>query len=180
MLKEIILLDLYRYSGKKDKKTLMYFLFFNPCFLFNYLFRKSKYSKICFIYRIVLRIVSTILGIQISYKTQIKEGFVIAHFGNIVINEKTEIGKNVNINTGVVIGRTNRGEKAGVPIIGNEVWIGANSIIVGKIVIGNNVLIAPGAYVNFDVPSNSIVLGNPGIIKENKLNATEDYINKKI
>jgi serine O-acetyltransferase len=48
---------------------------------------------------------------------------------------------------------------------------------VGKIVIGDNVLIAPNSYVNFDVPSHSIVIGNPAkIISRN--NPTEGYINK--
>lgn len=45
----------------------------------------------------------------------------------------------------------------------------------GKVKIGNDVLIAPGAYVNFDVPDHSIVIGNPGKIIS-KQNATEGYI----
>lgn len=56
-------------------------------------------------------------------------------------------------------------------------WL--NAVIVGKIKIGNNVLIAPNAYVSFDVPSNSVVIGNPGQITP-KENATEGYINNKI
>ena len=40
-----------------------------------------------------------------------------------------------------------------------------DDVIVGNITIGNNVLIAPGAYVNFDVPDGSIVIGNPGLIR---------------
>jgi serine O-acetyltransferase len=45
--------------------------------------------------------------------------------------------------------------------------------------IGNNVLIAPNAYVNFDVPENSMVMGNPGKIYPAD-NATQGYINNKI
>ena len=56
------------------------------------------------------------------------------------------------------------------------VWIGINSTIVGKITIGDDVLIAPNSYVNCDVPSHSIVLGNPCIIKRRE-KATENYIN---
>ena len=63
--------------------------------------------------------------------------------------------------------------------IGDEVWIGPNAVIVGNIKIGNNVLIAPNAYVNFDVPENSVVIGNPAQITTN-LNATQGYINHKI
>lgn len=43
--------------------------------------------------------------------------------------------------------------------------------------IGDDVLIAPNSFVNVDVPSHSVVLGNPCIIKS-KENATEGYINR--
>ncbi len=76
----------------------------------------------------------------------------------------------------VTIGQANRGERKGCPKIGNKVWIGAGAVVVGKIVIGDNVLIAPNSYVNYDVPSNSIVTGNPASIKEDA-NATEGYVN---
>lgn len=41
--------------------------------------------------------------------------------------------------------------------------------------IGNDVLIAPGAFVNFDVPDNSIVIGNPGMIKPQTSSPTEKF-----
>ena len=50
-------------------------------------------------------------------------------------------------------------------VIGNDVWIGVQATIVGKIVIGDDVLIAPNSYVNCDIPSHSVVFGNPCIIK---------------
>ena len=52
----------------------------------------------------------------------------------------------------------------------------ANSIIVGGVKVGNNVLIAPGAFVNFDVPDNSIVIGNPGQIIRRETSPTDKYI----
>lgn len=54
-------------------------------------------------------------------------------------------------------------------------FIGINSVIVGNVQIGDDVLIAPNSYVNFDVPDHSVVIGNPGII-HHKENATENYI----
>lgn len=74
-----------------------------------------------------------------------------------------------------MLGQIDFGAKAGVPRIGDNVFLGTNSIVVGKIKIGNDVLIAPGAYVNFDVPDHSIVIGNPGKIIA-KENATRGYI----
>lgn len=66
-----------------------------------------------------------------------------------------------------------RGKRAGCPIIGNKVYIASGAVITGKIKVGNNVLIAANSFVNFDVPNNSIVIGNK-IIKSNK--ATDYYI----
>lgn len=113
-------------------------------------------------------------GFQIGGK--IGKGFYIGHFGTIIVSTNAVIGDNCNIAPGVTIGATRRGEKKGAPKIGNLVWIGTNAIIVGNITIGNNVLIAPGSFVNFDVPDNSIVLGNPGKIIPST-DATLGYIN---
>ena len=68
------------------------------------------------------------------------------------------------------------GKLMGCPVIGNHVWIGTGSVIVGNIKIGSNVLIAPNSFVNIDVPDNSLVIGNPCkvIMKENPC---EGYIN---
>ena len=52
-----------------------------------------------------------------------------------------------------------------MPTIGDEVWIGVNTTIVGKVSIGDDVLIAPNAFVTCDIPSHSVVFGNPCIIK---------------
>ena len=76
---------------------------------------------------------------------------------------------------GITIGVELRGKRKGAPTIGNRVWIGPNATIVGKIKVGNDVLIGANSYVNFDVPDHSIVIGNPGKIIS-KENATEDYI----
>ena len=80
---------------------------------------------------------------------------------------------------GVTIGQENRGKRRGTPVIGNKVWIGVNATIVGKITIGDDVLIAPNTYVNCDIPSHSVVFGNPCIIKHRD-NATEEYIDNVV
>ena len=64
----------------------------------------------------------------------------------------------------------------GRPTIDDYVWIGTGSVLVGNIKIGKNVLIAANSFVNFDVPDNSIVIGNPGKIIS-KENPTRYYIN---
>ena len=58
-------------------------------------------------------------------------------------------------------------------------WIGTNAVVVGNIRIGNDVLIAPLSFVNFDVPDHSIVIGNPARIIARE-NATAGYIENKV
>ena len=117
--------------------------------------------------------------IEMAVDLDIGEGFYVGHPYCITINPGTRIGKNVNIHKGVTIGQENRGERKGCPVIGDEVWIGINSTIVGAIHIGNDVLIAPNTFVNRDIPDHSVVFGNPCIIKHRD-NATEGYINNKV
>ncbi|MFV0341444.1 MAG: serine acetyltransferase [Anaerocolumna sp.] len=115
------------------------------------------------------------LGYQINVNTSIGEGLYLGHRGTIIVNGNAVLGSHINIANGVTIGQENRGIRKGAPIIGNKVWIGSNVTIVGHINIGNNVLIAPNTYVNFNIPDDSIVIGNPGKIIHS-INATEGYI----
>ncbi|MDE7299572.1 MAG: serine acetyltransferase [Lachnospiraceae bacterium] len=117
--------------------------------------------------------------VEMSVNSEIGEGLYIGHPFGITINPLAKIGRNVNIHKGVTIGQENRGEREGTPIIGDEVWIGINATIVGKVKIGTDVLIAPNTFVNCDIPDHCIVFGNPCIIKK-KFNATEGYINRKV
>jgi len=135
----------------------------------------TRFSLLRMMCVVILRITSYITHIQIPYQTKIGEGFRIVHFGTIVINPDAIIGKNFNISQGTLIGNA-QGKRAGTPIIGNNVCMNANSIIIGNCRIGDNVLIAPGAFVNFDVPDNSIVIGNPGKILPRESSPTAKYI----
>ena len=92
-----------------------------------------------------------------------------------MINPEAVIGRNFNISQGTLIGNA-QGKRGGVPVIGDNVCVNANAVIIGGCRIGNNVLIAPGAFVNFDVPDNSIVIGNPGRIIQQETSPTAKYI----
>ena len=73
------------------------------------------------------------------------------------MNSHARIGDNVTMYPGVLIGST----PAGVPKIGNNVWIGAGSKVFGGITIGDNVIISPNTVVNKSIEANSIVGGHP-------------------
>jgi serine O-acetyltransferase len=175
---DLIKADLYRYYPAKYSILTLLKGFRSQGFRYMFFRRLKEHygSKSIpgFIANLFLRHYTYKFGFQIGGK--IGAGFYIGHFGTIIVSNNASIGKNCNISPGVTIGATRRGEKKGAPSIGNKVWIGTNAILVGGIKIGDDVLIAPGAFVNFDVPDHSIVIGNPGVIKY-RANATEGHIN---
>lgn len=145
------------------------------------LYRKTQNSKGIFklFYKVLFKLSKTKNHFELVETTKIGGGLYLGHSFCITINPNAVIGENCNIHKGVTIGQENRGKRKGAPTIGNCVWLGVNSTVVGNVTIGDDVLIAPNSYVNCDVPSHSVVFGNPCIIKH-KDNATEDYINNKI
>lgn len=109
-------------------------------------------------YRNKLNRLSVKTGFQIPPNV-IGPGMTIWHWGTIIINEKTRIGKGVTLNPLVVIGHKVPG--GGCPVIGDNCFIGTGAKIFGNIRIGNNVTIAPNAVVVKDVPDNMAVGGVP-------------------
>jgi serine O-acetyltransferase len=171
---KIIYDDLYRYVGKRNFRILVRSGIFTSGFRYIFLFRKTQLAsnKITnFFWKIALRQCMLRTGIKIPECTKVDKGFRIVHFGNIVINPEAVIGKNFNISHGVTIG-SSQGRGAGVPTIGDNASIQTNAVVIGGIKVVNDVLIAPNAFVNFDVPDGSIVIGNPGqIINQSKASA---------
>lgn len=95
----------------------------------------------------------------ISKTTVIGKGCLFAHPYSTVINAEC-IGDNFSFIHCTTIGK----DKDKRPIIGNNVKLGANVIIIGDVHIGNNVIVGAGSVVVKDVPDNSIVAGNPAKI----------------
>ncbi|MCQ2505203.1 MAG: serine acetyltransferase [Saccharofermentans sp.] len=199
-LKDIVYSDLFRYTGNARRTEKIYLTYLQELmtspefayistmrrtrFYYDMMGRYDGFNKFMYtckfkVFNFILDRLSRKYHFQIPYDANIGKGFYLAHFGRVIIHPKAVIGYNVNVSTGVVIGTQFRGKRKGAPHIGNFVWIGANAVIVGNINIGNNVLIAPGAYVNFDVPDGSIVIGNPGLIRRAP-GATLSYINNTI
>lgn len=174
---ELINTDCRRYAGSDSFMTRIQQRYVQEGFRYTSVLRRAQshpHGLLHIWYRFRLLRISKKTGLQIGYGTTIGAGLFIGHRGVVIVNGQACLGSNVNLSPGVVIGQENRGRRAGVPHLGNRVWIGSNAVIVGKIRIGNDVLIAPNAYVNFDVPDHSIVIGNPARIIHRE-NATEGY-----
>lgn len=105
-------------------------------------------------------------NIDINPRSTIGPGLKIVHFTGIVIRGNCNIGRNVVIRQNVTIG-DKRDTDIGISNIGDNVEIGANACLIGNIKIGNNVVIGALAFVNKNVPDNSIVYSsNEMVIKE--------------
>jgi serine O-acetyltransferase len=115
------------------------------------------------------KIIEITTGICIPFSAEIGEGFYIGHFGGIILNGKVKLGENCSIGTGVVIGTKGLGDE-GIPVIGDDVYIGVGAKILGAVNIGNNVRIGANAVVLEHVPDNSTAVGIPArIIKKENL-----------
>lgn len=161
--------DLYRLYGNNKK-----FLYAMGDFRFLYMFCWRKIvsgSKLTYVYKIILKHLRKHYHIEIPYTVSLGSGFSMDHAYNITINSKAIIGNNVTMYKGSTIGM----DKSGVPIIGNNIYIGLNATIVGGVSIRDDVLIAPNTYVNFNVPDHCVVLGNPGIVHKKNF-ATGGYL----
>lgn len=99
-------------------------------------------------------------GCVIGAGCTFQSGLVLLHPVGVVINSKVHGGKNVAIESGVVIGD----EKGFAPTLGDNVFIGSGAKIIGNIRIGNDVKIGANAVVTKDVPNNVTVVGIPAKI----------------
>lgn len=95
-------------------------------------------------------------------------GIYLAHPYATILNAKS-IGRNFTVRQCTTIGNKKDGRNDLTPVIGDNVNVGANVVIIGNITIGNNVIIGAGSVVIHDVPDNSVVAGNPArVIKSLK------------
>lgn len=94
-------------------------------------------------------------------------GMSIPHYGTIVVNGNSRIGKNCRIHASVNIGASGGSNSA--PVIGDNVYLGPGAILFGKIVIADNVTVAANATVNKSFEKeNSTIGGTPAtLLKEN-------------
>lgn len=131
----------YEYAYNNRNKNLFYNLLF--------IYRKLKYFKL-----------------QAKLDTYINPncvgpGLQIPHLGGIIINCKS-MGYNCSINKGVVIG--NKKGQDNIATIGNCCWFTLGCKVIGKVKIGDNVIVCQNSVVIKDVENNCIVSGVPAKI----------------
>ena len=106
-------------------------------------------------------------GIEIHPGAKIGKRLFIDHGMGIVIGETAIIGDDCLLYQGVTLGMTGKHGGKRHPTLGNNVMVGAGTIVLGDIHIGDNVKVAAGSVVVHDVPADTTVAGNPAhVVRE--------------
>ena len=119
---------------------------------------------------ILCKINAIACGAVIGRGARFGSGFVVLHSVGVVINTRVKGGKNIYLESGVVIGETKRG----CPALGDNIFIGSGAKIIGNIFIGNNVTVGANAVVTKSFPCSVVIGGVPARIlrykKESEIN----------
>ncbi len=132
--------------------------------LAHYLWR----HKLRFLARFLSHVSRFLTAIEIHPGAKIGKRFFIDHGAGVVIGETAEVGDDVLLYQGVVLGGTSLKKEKRHPTVGNSVVIGTGAVALGAITIGEGARIGSGSVVVKSVPPGATVVGIPGRIVEDK------------
>jgi serine O-acetyltransferase len=133
-----------------------------------------------FLARFLSNVSRFLTGIEIHPGAKIGRRFFIDHGAGVVIGETAEIGDDVLMYQGVVLGGTTLEKKKRHPTIGNRAVIGTGAVILGAITVGDDARIGSSSVVVKSVPPGTTVVGIPGKIVEDRHKATIDLEHSKL
>ncbi len=104
-----------------------------------------------------------LLGVELPPETEVGPQLRLIHPQGIVVNGQTRIGARVILRANSTIGNVMGadGVASASPVIGNDVELGANVVLVGPLHIGDGARVGAGAVVVADVPAGGVAVGNP-------------------
>ena len=184
--KQLVREDLFRYAGELGVGAFIKTWYHEVGFRFTVMMRLCRLLYLrpvtrygpYYLVAIFYRGLSAKHGLLIDFTTEIEGGLYLPHALNIVVNRRCRIGKNCNLSQGVTLGISNRGEKKGTPVIGNNVYIGPGAVIFGEIEVCDNAAIGANCVVTKAVPEKGVIVGVPGKLISHK--GSEGYINQTL
>lgn len=180
----LIASDLWRHAGRLGAGQLWKHLLIVPGFRYSVLLRFYAYARSALWCQLGVRQLTVLLlhhyairfGIVISRDARIGSGLYIGHFGGIFVPGDAVIGDNCNLSHDVTLAQVNRGEKAGCPVIGNNVYIAPGAKIIGRVKIGDYAAVGANAVVVNDVAPHTGVGGIPARPVSDQ--GSEGYVNR--
>ncbi|OGZ95165.1 MAG: hypothetical protein A3I44_03700 [Candidatus Sungbacteria bacterium RIFCSPLOWO2_02_FULL_51_17] len=164
-------IDASEFSPLRTLKSLLYLLRNSPEFTCVFWLRVNQffYTKHGRLARYITKRMNIAriyrFANDISYKAAIGPGFRVVHMQGIVVGTGAVIGRNCTLLGGVSLGKKDR-LPSPMPRLGDNVYVGAGSKLIGDIDIGDHVVIGALTLCNKSVPANSVVYGNPMVVKE--------------
>jgi serine O-acetyltransferase len=137
--------------------------------------------RLKFLARLASHLSRFFTGIEIHPGAVIGHRFFIDHGMGVVIGETTEIGDDVLVYQGVVLGGVSHEKTKRHPTLKNRVVVGAGAILLGAITIEEGARVGAGSVVIKDVPAGATVVGVPGRVileKASKVSGVELDHNK--
>jgi serine O-acetyltransferase len=122
-------------------------------------------APLSLLYRWGFRHCRNVYGIEIPYAATIGRGVIVEHQGGIVVHGASVIGDGSIIRQNCTLGLRSLDRLDEAPIIGKRVNIGAGSVIMGRVTIGDDAAIGANAVVMQDVPAGGLAVGVPAVVK---------------
>ena len=129
------------------------------------------------VYMVLNELVKILWGIDIPRSARIGPGFYIGHFSGIFVSAHAVIGRNCFISQGVTIGVGGSGDKRGVPVLGDNVYLDAGCKLFGRITLGDNVTVGANAVVHRSLAAGAKVAA-PGFIYVGGTAPPDDSVGK--
>jgi len=164
--------DARRLAGGSRRKAPWYVLeglLFDNGFqavVFYRLGRWFKARKIPFFGPLLSRLGLFVTGAEISASAEIGPGLKISHGTGLVIGGHVRVGSGAHLLHGVTLGSPSGRRVHEMPVLGDDVFIGAGSAVIGAVTLGDGVKIAAGCLVTEDIPAGARVRPAAGVVVE--------------
>lgn len=182
-LQRLIAADQFRYAAGRGWRDFLSQWFHEGGFRITVIMRTCRFLRsqawsrygLYHLFLLWHRTQQILYGVHINFTTDIGPGLYLGHPLGIVVNSRTVIGANCTLSQNVTLGQTNaRSKNPGCPRVGDRVYIGCGSVIIGGIQLGDDAAVAPNAVVIRDVQPSEVVSGNPATVISTR--GSEGYV----
>lgn len=154
------------YPRASTARAVVEALLFNNGFQAVVLYRIARWlrvRRIPVLPPLVARCNLFLTGVDLHPAAEIGPGLLVAHGHGLVVGGGAKIGADALLLHGVTVGSPSPGRVAEMPTIGDRVFLGAGAKVVGGVILGADVAVGPNAVILEDVPSGSRVMSAAGV-----------------